>query len=102
MVARLHPPDDEVAFRADVRAAMAALSARPGHVASRLARGLDDPTLWVLVSEWVDVGSYRRALSAYDVRMASGVLMGAVVNEPSAYEVVDAAGGIPGEVGGTE
>jgi hypothetical protein len=45
--------------------------------------------MWVLVSEWVNVGSYRRALGSYDVKMASAVLMGAVVNEPTAYEVVD-------------
>jgi hypothetical protein len=45
--------------------------------------------MWVLVSEWSNVGSYRRALSSYDVRMSSGILMGAVVNEPTAYEVVE-------------
>jgi quinol monooxygenase YgiN len=89
VVARLRPPGDDAAFRDDVRAAIAALAARPGHVATRLAQALDDPSMFVLVSEWVDVGSYRRALSSYDVRMASGVLMGAVVPEPTAYEVVE-------------
>ena len=42
--------------------------------------------------EWVNVGSYRRALSSYDVKMASGILMGAVVPEPTAYEIVDVIG----------
>jgi hypothetical protein len=41
------------------------------------------------VSEWENVGSYRRALSSYDVKMAAGVLMGAVVNEPTAYEAIE-------------
>jgi quinol monooxygenase YgiN len=89
VVARLRPPDDEESFRTDIRAAIAALATRPGHVSTRLARALDDPTMWVLVSEWVNVGSYRRALSNFDVRMASGVLMGAVIPEPTAYEVVE-------------
>jgi quinol monooxygenase YgiN len=89
VVARLRPTTDDESFRADVRQAIEALSSRPGHVATRLAQALDDPSLWVLVSEWVNVGSYRRALSSYDVKMASGVLMGAVVNEPTAYEVVE-------------
>jgi quinol monooxygenase YgiN len=89
VVARLRPPAQEDAFRADVRQAIEALASRPGHVASRLAQALDDPSTWVLVSEWVNVGSYRRALSSYDVKMASGVLMGAVVNEPTAYDVVE-------------
>ena len=54
-----------------------------------VARALDDPSMWVLVSEWVNVGSYRRALSSYDVKMASGILMGAVIPEPTAYEIVE-------------
>lgn len=89
VVARLRPPSDETTFRAEVRAAIEALAARPGHRASRLARALDDPTMWVLVSEWENVGSYRRALSKHDVRMASAVLMGSIVNEPTAYEAVE-------------
>jgi quinol monooxygenase YgiN len=90
VVARLRPPDDPESFRVEVRAAIEALASRPGHVATRLGQALDDPTMWVLVSEWVNVGSYRRALGSYDVKMASGVLMGTVINEPSAYDVVEA------------
>ncbi len=89
LVARLRPPSDEAVFRTEIRAAIEALSARPGHIASRLARALDDPSMWVLVSEWENVGSYRRALSSYDVKMASAALMGAVINEPTAYEAVE-------------
>jgi quinol monooxygenase YgiN len=89
VVARLRPTADETSFRAEVRAAIEALATRPGHVSTRLARALDDPTMWVLVSEWINVGSYRRALSSYDVKMASGILMGAALPEPSAYEVLE-------------
>jgi heme oxygenase (mycobilin-producing) len=89
VVARLRPPGAPESFRADVRAAIEALASRPGHVSTRLAKALDDPEMWVLVSEWENVGSYRRALGSYDVKMASGVLMGAALNEPSAYEVVE-------------
>ena len=95
VVARLRSPEvhgadgGEAEFLAGVRDALTAFAARPGHLASRLCRALDDPTLWVLVSEWQNVGSYRRALSSYDVRMASGRLMGAVINEPTAYEDVN-------------
>jgi quinol monooxygenase YgiN len=96
VVARLRPPADEQSFRTDVRLAMGALASRPGHIASRLARALDDDSLWVLISEWVDVGSYRRALSSYDVKMASGALMGAVINEPTAFETVESVVVEPG------
>jgi hypothetical protein len=89
VVARLRPPGDEESFRSDVRRAIDAMATRPGHVKSSLGRALDDPSLWVLVSEWINVGSYRRAIGNVDVRMASGVLMGAAVNEPSAYEEIE-------------
>jgi len=88
-VARLRPPDDPETFRADFRTLLAALASRPGHVSSRLGQALDDPAMWVLVSEWINVGSYRRALSSFDVKMASSALMAAAVNEPSAYEVLE-------------
>jgi quinol monooxygenase YgiN len=102
VVARLRPPDDPDSFRSDIRAVLEALAARPGHVSSRLAQALDDPQQWVLVSEWVNVGSYRRALSSFDVKMASAALMGAAVDEPSAYDVLEqipAGPAAAGEVG---
>lgn len=90
VVARLRPTGhDESAFLAAVGEAVRALRARPGHVSSRIGRALEDPQLWVLVSEWESVGSYRRALSSYDVRMAGGALFGAVIDEPTAFEEVD-------------
>ena len=52
----------------------------------RLARSVDEPNLWALVSEWEGAGFYRRALSA--ARMAMYPLMILMVNEPSAFEDV--------------
>jgi quinol monooxygenase YgiN len=88
LVARLRPGPDDESFLADVRTAIAAMAGRPGHIATRVGRGVEDPAAWVLVSEWENVGSYRRALSSYEVRMASGVLA-SVSSEPSAFEVVE-------------
>ena len=45
------------------------LAQQRGYVDGQLGRNVDDPTLWVMVTRWQDVGSYRRALSAYDVKM---------------------------------
>ena len=53
-----------------------------------LGRAADDPTLWVLVTEWEAIGAYRRGLSSYDVKVSLAPLMTYVVAEPSAYEVV--------------
>ena len=91
VVARLRPTSsDDSGFVTEVRAAEAAFASRPGFVSSRLARALDDPELWLLLLEFDGVGNYRRALSSYDVKLASGVLMGAVIDEPTAYDEVEA------------
>jgi heme oxygenase (mycobilin-producing) len=85
----------EAAFVADAHTALATLSARPGYLGGRLARALDEPSHWSLITEWESVGAYRRALSAYDVKMHATPLLARSVDEPSAYEVLaemDSAG----------
>ena len=76
-------------FRRDVHAALAALAARPGYVDGRVGRNVDDPSLWVLTTTWVNVGGYRRALSSYDVKVTAVPLLSRALDEPSAYETVE-------------
>jgi hypothetical protein len=63
----------------------------PAEAASFLAQGhvgraTDDPALWVLTSEWDDVGSYRRALSAHEVKITAVPLLSRAIDEPTAFE----------------
>jgi hypothetical protein len=60
-VARVSGVSDPAVFRADAEAAIAALASRPGWVAGRVGQALDDPACWLVVCEWQDVGSGRRA-----------------------------------------
>lgn len=83
------PEADAPAFRADLEHARAVLAERPGYVAGTIGRNLDDPTLWVLTTQWEHVGAYRRALSAYDVKLGAVPLLSRAVDEPSAFEVVE-------------
>lgn len=85
------PPEQAAAFRPGAQLALDALSLQAGFVRGRLAQALDDPVTWALVTEWDAVGSYRRGLSAYDVKLATAPLMALSVPEPSAYEVVASA-----------
>lgn len=80
---------DEAAFREDLEKALATLAQQKGHVSGRIGRNLDDPELWVLSTEWANVGSYRRALSAYDVKLTAVPTLSRAVDEPSAYEDVE-------------
>ena len=77
------------AFRDDLEQVHALLRSRPGHVAGRIGRNVDDPELWVLSVEWENVGAYRRALSAYEVKVGAVALLSTALDEPSAYEVVE-------------
>lgn len=90
VVSRFRVPEaDGEAFRAELAAAHAVLAERPGYVDGHVGRNLDDPTLWVLATQWEHVGAYRRALSSYDVKMQAVPLLSRAVDEPSAYEVVE-------------
>ncbi len=89
VVTRFIVPDDPGGFAANAARLEKAFAARPGHVRSRIAQALDDPTRWVLVSEWEEVGPWRRALSAYDVRIEVMPLMQLAETEPSVYQVTD-------------
>ena len=51
-----------------------------------LARNVDEPDLWVLVTRWANVGSYRRALQGYESKMVVVPLLSQAIDEPSAYE----------------
>lgn len=83
------PAADADSFRADLEAARDLLAARPGFVDAEIGRNVDDPDLWVLRSRWEDPGSYRRALSSYDVKVGAHPLLARALDEPSAYEVVE-------------
>ena len=72
-------------------AALTALAARPGYLRGQLVRALDDPRHWSLVTEWESVGTYRRALGAFDVKIHATPLLAESLDEPSAYEALASA-----------
>ena len=86
------PEGDAESFRADLERAHATLAAQAGYVAGHVGRNVDDPGLWLLTTEWQGPGAYRRALSAYDVKMAAVQTLARAIDEPSAFEPV-----VPGE-----
>jgi heme oxygenase (mycobilin-producing) len=78
----------------EAAAALRVLAARPGYLRGSAGRATDDPSVWVLVTEWRNVGSYRRALGNYDVKIHAQPLLTRAIDEVSAFEVlVDAAPG---------
>ena len=85
-------PVDGPAFLVEARSALSVLRARPGWRSGRIGRATDDASLWVLTTEWDSVGAYRRSLSAYDVKVGAVPLLSRAIDEPTAFEVVEADG----------
>jgi quinol monooxygenase YgiN len=79
---------DAGSFAGEAQRALETLAERPGYESGHLGRNVDEPALWVLTTTWRDVGSYRRALSAYDVKVTAVPLLSRAIDEPSAYELV--------------
>jgi hypothetical protein len=97
VINRFRVPDAEQAiFRGDLERAREVLAAQRGYVAGRIGRNVDDPELWAITTTWADVGSYRRALSSYDVKVSAVPLLSRALDEPTAYETVP-PGGVPNE-----
>ncbi|MDP9433925.1 MAG: antibiotic biosynthesis monooxygenase [Actinomycetota bacterium] len=94
VVTRFDVPEAEgAAFLPRAQAALAAFAGRPGYVRGRVGRAADDPTAWVLTTEWEGVGAYRRSLSAYEVRVEAAPLLALGRDEPSAFEVLASSEG---------
>ncbi len=88
-ITRYRVPEDGAAdFQARIAPVLSALESSPGFRYGRLGHCVDEPDLWALVTEWEGAGYYRRALGAYDVRMAFIPLSALAVDEAGAYEVV--------------
>ena len=83
---------DAAGFLPRARTALSALSSQRGWRSGRIGRATDDRELWVLTTEWDSVGAYRRALSAYDVKVHAVPLLSLAVDETSAFEVLVADG----------
>ena len=83
-------------FARDAEAALAALASCDGYVRGALARAVDEDETWLLSTEWIGVGAYRRALSNFQVKMSTPLLSRALP-EASGFEVLAecAPGGEP-------
>lgn len=80
-------PEDDAAFLARLRDVLPVIAAQAGFVDARIARSLDEPVI-VLTLGWDSVGAYRRALSAYDVKVGVVPLLVRAVDEATAFEVL--------------
>jgi hypothetical protein len=79
-------------FLDEARAALAVLAEQPGFDDGWVGRATDDPRRWAMALRWQSVGAYRRALSAFPVKLHAVPLLSRAIDEPTAFEVLEARG----------
>ncbi len=85
-IARFRVPTGQAAeFRAQLERALEVFSEREGFTFGDIGQNLDEPELWSLITHWLNVGSYRRALSSTAVKMEVVPLLSTAIDEPGAY-----------------
>jgi len=83
------------AFSADATEVARLIAGFDGCLGVDVGRASDDPAVWMVASRWNSVGDYRRALSAYDMKLHGVPFLSRAVDEPTAFELlfsVDATG----------
>ncbi|MFI0431789.1 MAG: antibiotic biosynthesis monooxygenase family protein [Candidatus Nanopelagicales bacterium] len=86
LVVTRHRPVEPAAFLEQASGALAALAAQTGCESAEVLCDLDEGAEYVIVTRWRDVGSYRRALSSFDVKVAAVGLLATALDQPSAFE----------------
>ena len=76
--------DDET----DLRELLAVMQCQVGFESGTLGRSPDEPDSYCMTMTFADVGSFRRSLSRFEVKMAFGPVQSKMLDEPSAYEVL--------------
>lgn len=79
------PGGEETSFHADLERALEALAACDGYLAGHIGRNTDEPNLIALVTQWRNIGSYRRALSNYQVKINAIPILARAIDEPGGY-----------------
>lgn len=102
-------PQGRAGFLQQMDAAIMTLAQQSGCLAASLGQSTDEAELVLLRTEWAGVGAYRKALSAYEVKVSVVPLLSQAVDESSAFEtirewdghrVVESISGLAADAGG--
>ena len=80
--------DESASFAEDARLALATLAESVGFIDGAIAQATDETDLRLVTTRWKDVGSYRRALSRFEVKISAVPLLSQAIDESSAFEAV--------------
>ncbi|NBO25562.1 MAG: antibiotic biosynthesis monooxygenase [Actinobacteria bacterium] len=79
---------DSATWKLDAKAAMKILQAKSGFVSSSIFHNADSPERYLVKSDWIDVGSYRRALGSMEAKVGVWPFLANMRDEPTAFELL--------------
>ncbi len=65
-----------------------ALAGADGFIDGSVARSPDEPDMWLMTTNWRDVGSMRRGFGSFDAKVAAAPVMLTAADRASAFEVL--------------
>jgi hypothetical protein len=74
------------------REALAPLAAQELCLGADIGASIDDPQLGLIITRWASVGDYRRAMSAFEVKMYTVPMLSQSIDEPTTFEVLHHTG----------
>ena len=72
----------------DATQAIEILTQRPGFIDASVIRSADEPEQLLVLTQWIDVGSYRRALSSHESKMGVWPFLANMHDQSSAFETL--------------
>ena len=79
---------DAARWKLEVKQAMTVLQARSGFVSGSVFHNADTPQRYLVKTDWLDVGSYRRALGSMEAKIGVWPFLANMRDEPTAFEML--------------
>lgn len=79
---------DAARWKLEAKQAMTVLQARSGFVSGSVFHNADTPQRYLVKTDWLDVGSYRRALGSMEAKIGVWPFLANVRDEPTAFEML--------------
>jgi hypothetical protein len=79
---------DSAVWIIEAKQAMSVLQESPGFVSGSIFHNADSPERYLIKTDWLDVGSYRRALGSMEAKIGVWPFLANMRDEPTAFELL--------------
>ena len=79
---------DAASWKLEAKQATNVLQERPGFVSASIFHNADSPERYLIKTDWLDVGSYRRALGSMEAKIGVWPFLANMRDEPTAFEML--------------